>query len=131
MVFAPFRDSSVPYSSLLEIIRRKAQRIDLISVTLGCPLNNWMQEMSPLHATFKERLNALLETWQEVIANALSRAQNQDPVRRDVNCRVAALFIVAAWEGCSGMAENLQSVKDLRLCVKRLEEYVAALGGTR
>jgi AcrR family transcriptional regulator len=130
MVFAPLRESSAPYSTLLEIIGHKAQRADVESVTLGCPLNNLMQEMSPLDAAFKKRLNAVLKNWQDTVTEALIRAQQQGRVRRSVDCRAAALFIVSAWEGCVGVAKNLQSVKDFRLCMKQLEEYVAGLAAS-
>ena len=127
MMFAPLRESDTPFETLLEIVRRKAQRADLDNVSLGCPLNNLMQEMSPLDATFKKRLNAVLATWQTAVADALTRAQKQGKVRREVDCRAAALFIVSSWEGCVGVAKAMQSVKDFRLCMKQLEEHVAGL----
>jgi TetR/AcrR family transcriptional repressor of nem operon len=127
MMFAPLRESDTPFDTLLDIVRRKAQRADLENVSLGCPLNNLMQEMSPLNATFKKRLNAVLATWQTAVADALTRAQKQGTVRRDVDCRAAALFIVSSWEGCAGVAKAMQSVKDFRLCMKQLEEHVAGL----
>jgi AcrR family transcriptional regulator len=127
MMFAPLRESDTPFETLLEIVRRKAQRADLESVSLGCPLNNLMQEMSPLDATFKKRLNAVLAIWQTAVADALTRAQKQGKVRREVDCRAAALFIVSSWEGCVGVAKAMQSVKDFRLCMKQLEEHVAGL----
>ena len=127
MMFAPLRESDTPFETLLEIVRRKAQRADLENVSLGCPLNNLMQEMSPLDATFKKRLNAVLATWQTAVADALMRAQKQGKVRREVDCRAAALFIVSSWEGCVGVAKAMQSVKDFRLCMKQLEEHVAGL----
>jgi uncharacterized protein YigA (DUF484 family) len=127
MMFAPLRESDTPFDTLLEIVRRKAQRADLESVSLGCPLNNLMQEMSPLDATFKKRLNAVLAIWQTAVADALTRAQKQGKVRREVDCRAAALFIVSSWEGCVGVAKAMQSVKDFRLCMKQLEEHVAGL----
>ncbi len=128
MMFAPLRESDTPFETLLEIVHRKAQRADLESVSLGCPLNNLTQEMSPLNAAFKKRLNALLASWQAALADALTRAQKQGVVRRDVDCRAAALFIVSSWEGCVGVAKAMQSVKDFRLCMKQLEEHVAGLG---
>jgi AcrR family transcriptional regulator len=127
MLFAPLRESDTPFDTLLDIIRYKAQRTDLENVSLGCPLNNLMQEMSPLNATFKKRLNAVLATWQAAVADALTRAQKQGTVRRDVDCRAAALFIVSSWEGCVGVAKAMQSVKDFRLCMKQLEEHAAGL----
>ena len=127
MVFAPLRESDRPYVALLEIIRNKAERMDAENVMLGCPLNNLMQEMSPLDAAFKKRLNAVLKSWQDVVADALLRGQKQGAVRRNVDCRAAALFIVSAWEGCVGVAKNVQSVKEFRMCMEQLEGYVLGL----
>jgi len=129
MVFAPLRESEEPYEALLDVIRTKAARTDADNVKLGCALNNLMQEMSPLDARFKKRLNGVLTTWQDAVEEALRRAQKQGRVRRDVDPRAAALFIVSAWEGCVGVAKNLQSVKDFRLCMSQLEGYVRGLAG--
>jgi AcrR family transcriptional regulator len=127
MVFAPLRESADPFETLLDVIRAKAARTDAENVKLGCALNNLMQEMSPLDARFKKRLNAVLTTWQDTVEEALRRAQKQGRVRREVDARAAALFIVSAWEGCVGVAKNLQSVKDFRLCMQQLEGYVQGL----
>lgn len=127
MFFSPLRESAEPFATLLEIIRRKGQQTEHERISLGCPLNNLMQEMSPLDKDFKHHLNAVLTEWQTTITEALQRAQQQGTVRRDLDCRAAALFIVASWEGCAGVAKNLQSVKEFRLCMKQLEAYVASL----
>ena len=127
MVLAPLRESDDPIETLLEIIQRKSERTTLESVILGCPLNNLAQEMSPLDEDFKQRLNSILTEWHNTFADALKRAQKQGKVRKDVDCRAAALFLVSAWEGCVGVAKNLQSVKEFRLCLKQLEAYVRSL----
>jgi AcrR family transcriptional regulator len=127
LVFAPLRESADPAKTLREVIRHKAEQATAETVALGCPLNNLMQEMSPLDAEFKRRLTAILKTWQDAVANALQRAQKQRRVRKDVDCRAAALFIVSAYEGCIGIAKNLQSVKEFRLCMAQLEDYVDGL----
>ncbi len=127
MVFSPLRESTEPFETLLGIVRLKAQRTDLDGVTLGCPLNNLMQEMSPLDAVFKKHLNGILTEWQDAVEDALARAQAQHRVRGDVDCRAAALFIVSSWEGCVGVSKTLQSIKDFRLCMKQLEGYVEGL----
>ncbi|OGI38843.1 MAG: TetR family transcriptional regulator [Candidatus Muproteobacteria bacterium RBG_16_62_13] len=127
MTFTPLRESEDPVATLRELIRRKAEKANVENVSLGCPLNNLMQEMSPLDADFKKRLHALLKTWQDTVGDALRRAQKQGQVRADVDCRAAALFIVSAYEGCIGTAKNLQSVKEFRMCMAELEDYVAGL----
>lgn len=127
MVFAPLRETDEPLDTLREIIRRKAEKATSETVKLGCPLNNLMQEMSPLDAQFKKRLNELLVAWQNAAHDALKRAQKEGKLRKDVDCRAAALFIVSAWEGCVGVAKNLQSAQEFRLCMKQLDDYIASL----
>ena len=127
MVFTPLRESDDPLETLREIIRRKAEKATPETVKLGCPLNNLMQEMSPLDAQFKRRLNDLLVAWQQAVHAALRRAQKEGRLRKDVDGHAAALFIVAAWEGCEGVSKNLQSVQEYRLCLKQLDSYIDGL----
>jgi TetR/AcrR family transcriptional repressor of nem operon len=127
MIFMPLRDAENPAEALRDVIRRKGEAATLETVKYGCPLNNLMQEMSPLDGAFKSRLNAILKTWQDAVTAALSRGQKQGRIRKDVDCRAAALFIVSAYEGCIGIAKNLQSVKEFRLCMTQLEDYVLGL----
>lgn len=128
MVFRPLREAEHPVTELLDIMQRKAEYMNEDTIRLGCPLNNLMQEMSPLDDTFKARLTLILKAWQKGIRNALVTGQRQRQIRADVDCEAAALFIVSAWEGCWGVAKNLQSAKTFRLCMTQLQDYVLSLG---
>lgn len=131
MLFRPLREAEHPVEELLDILQRKSEYLNETTVKLGCPLNNLMQEMSPLDEEFKERLTRILKTWQTTVRNALVKGQRQHQVRADVDCEAAALFIVAAWEGCWGVAKNMQSIKTFRLCMAQLRVYVTSLKTTR
>lgn len=127
-IFIPLRDSQTPLQTLQEILRSKrSKRSNPEAVELGCPLNNLMQEMSPLDEQFRKRLNTLMQRWQDTLTDALRRAQIQGQVRKEINCSTTALFIISAWEGCVGIAKNMQSVKTYQLCFDQLIEYVASL----
>ena len=128
IVFHPLREAAHPVDELLEILQRKAEHLNETTVKLGCPLNNLMQEMSPLNEEFKARLTQILKAWQTTIYNALIKGQQQQQIRTDVDCEAAALFIVSAWEGCWSVAKNMQSVKTFRLCMEQLQGYVVSLG---
>lgn len=127
LIFNPLRDSERPVETLLEIIATIHERVPGEFITLGCPLNNLIQEMSPLDETFKTRLNGVLTRWQIVVEETLRRGQAQGMVRADVDAQAAALFVVSAWEGCIGIAKNLQSPETFALCMKQLHGYVAGL----
>ncbi|WIM06353.1 MAG: TetR family transcriptional regulator C-terminal domain-containing protein [Candidatus Nitricoxidivorans perseverans] len=127
LVFRRLRDSARPLDTLIEIIGELGARNDAETVALGCPLNNLMQEMSPLDATFKERLNAILTHWGTIVEDALHRARAAGALRPGVDCRAASLFIVSAWEGCTGIAKSLQSAAGFVLCMRQLQDYVRSL----
>lgn len=122
----PLREAAHPAQALIELIGMK-QGISEEFIRLGCPLNNLMQEMSPVDEEFRNRLNRILSLWQDSFEEALRRAQVAGEVRGEVNCHAAALFIVSAWEGCTGVAKNMQSVEAFRACMSQLQGYVVSL----
>jgi TetR/AcrR family transcriptional repressor of nem operon len=127
LIFRPIRESTEPVAALLRVIGEIGANQDPEFVKLGCPLNNLMQEMSPLDENFKARLNGILSTFGRIVEDALRRGQEAGELRPDVECRAAALFIVAAWEGCIGIAKNLQSPEGFALCMAQLHAYVSSL----
>jgi len=127
LIFRRLRESKRPVRTLLKVIDEFGKRSELEAITLGCPLNNLIQEMSPLDEEFKVRLNSILSTWQSVIEEVLRRDQQTGEIRSDVDCHAAALFIVSAWEGCIGIAKSQQSLKSFGLCMKQLHSYVQGL----
>ena len=127
LVFQPVRESEHPVQTLLDIIATIDDLRAPDYIKLGCPLNNLMQEMSPLDETFKVHLNAILNVWKDTVEEALRRGQEQGAIRQDVDCKAVALFIVSAWEGCIGIAKNLQSAEAFTLCMKQLHGFIAGL----
>jgi TetR/AcrR family transcriptional repressor of nem operon len=115
-----------PVRALVELLGSKQGQSEEY-IRLGCPLNNLMQEMSPVDEDFRGRLNRILKYWQEATEEALRRAQEAGDLRAEVDCRAAALFVVAAWEGCTGIAKNMQSVASYRACMAQLQAYVTGL----
>ena len=97
------------------------------AIRLGCPLNNLMQEMSAVDEDFRRHLTAIVALWQERVAALLRQAQKQGQVAAQVDCHAAALFIVAAWEGCISIAKNMQSMPVFVASIEQLKHYVRHL----
>lgn len=127
LIFKPLRESERPIEMLLEIIATIDKKVPSDFVMLGCPLNNLMQEMSPLDELFQERLGGVLGVWQKTVEGALKRGQKQGEIRAEVDYKAAALFVVSAWEGCIGVAKSMQSPKVFNICMKQLHGYVQGL----
>ena len=127
LIFRPLRESEQPVETLLEIIAGIGKKVAPDFIMLGCPLNNLMQEMSAVDEIFQERLSGVLGIWQHTVEDALKRGQKQGEIRAEVDYKAAALFIVSAWEGCIGVAKNMQSPKAFSTCMKQLHGYVQGL----
>jgi AcrR family transcriptional regulator len=127
LLFEPIRQSDDPVEALLYLISHIDKKVAPDFVMLGCPLNNLMQEMSALDPEFKVSLNGILKRWRDTVEWALVTGQKRGDIRSDVGAKSAALFIVSAWEGCIGIAKNLQSNSAFKSCMKQLHDYVAGL----
>lgn len=125
-IIKPISNAERPIQTLLEMLGNHCREAEK-RIKLGCPLNNLMQEMSPVDEEFRTRLNLVLVAWQEAFEDALRRAQKAGDVRHTVDCRAAALFIVSSWEGCIGVAKNMQSVDGYCACLSQLQTYVVSL----
>ena len=73
----------------------------------GCPLNNLIQEMAPVDRGFRKRLKSALELWITGLQFELERGQRTGYVKKSVNTRDAAVFIVMAHEGFYGTLKCL------------------------
>ncbi len=124
--YLPLHQSDKPLDTLLGFLESMPERADEL-VTLGCPLNNLMQEMSPVDAEFRSRLCGVMNAWRDAMEAALRKAQAQGELRADVDCGETALFIFSAWEGCIGTAKSLQSPEALQVCSRQLQAYIRSL----
>jgi AcrR family transcriptional regulator len=127
MMLAPLADTRAPLAAMQALLRAKAAETDPWVVTLGCPLNNLMQEMSPVDETFRVSLNRLFQDWVEAVKQALTRGKKAGEVRKDIDSAETAFFIVSALEGCIGMSKNAQSVAAYRGCLGQLHRYLDTL----
>ena len=77
--------------------------------SLGCPLNNLAQEMSPIDEGFRIAIEEFFSLWQKTIVSALKRGQDLALVKQDLNLNETARFIITAIEGAFGQAKVSQS----------------------
>ncbi|HEY0634343.1 MAG TPA: TetR/AcrR family transcriptional regulator [Gammaproteobacteria bacterium] len=123
----PLASSARPVEVLLEVVASLEHKLSPQFIELGCPLNNLIQEMSPLDEMFKQHLTDVLDMWKSSIENALREGLRQGDIRPEVDCTAATLFIIAALAGCRGVAKNLRSSEVFHACMQQLHGYIAGL----
>ena len=119
--------SGDPVTTLQRILRRRTARLTPREVELGCPLNNLAQEMSPLDQRFRRGVNATFDIWTDAVAKDLASGQAQGTVRKDVDVRKIAAFVVASIEGSFGLAKGAQSASMLRSNLEVLSTFLESL----
>ncbi len=108
----------------IEVMHKRIEERGEMALTLGCPFNNLIQEMSPVDEGFRDRLHTLLEEWREGVAQGIRRGQEKGHVRRDVDPQGTADFIISAIEGCIGMAKGAGCRTFYAGGMRGLEEYL-------
>ena len=123
----PVLEADNPLDAAIKLIRERLDAKTGMALSLGCPFNNLIQEMSPVDEGFRKRLNAILMEWRDATAEALRRGQKNGTVCGDVEPRAAATFIVSSVEGCFGMAKASQSREFLEDGFHGLIQYLEHL----
>ena len=119
--------SGDPITALQRILRGRVAKLTSREVELGCPLNNLAQEMSPLDQRFRRGVNATFDIWTDAVAKDLASGQAQGTVRKDVDARKIAAFVVASIEGSFGLAKGAQSASMLRSNLEVLSTFLESL----
>ena len=121
----PMLGNGQPIDILIGIVRRTPVRPE--EVRSGCPLLNLAQEMSPLDEQFRKRLEKIFQAWQEGVATLLRKGQSQGTVRRDLDARETASFLIAMYEGYVMLAKNAQDVNVWKVGIRNIVGWLQSL----
>jgi TetR/AcrR family transcriptional repressor of nem operon len=65
----------------------------------GCMVGNLSTEMSDQSPLIRERLAGILAKWTRAIEDCVKQAQSDGALRRDIEARAIAAFMLNSWEG--------------------------------
>ncbi len=100
---------------------------DSVHLKLGCPLNNLVQEMSPIDPGFHKRLKYALNFWVDEMEKQLKRAKKSGYLRPEINTKQVAHFVVMNLEGFFGMLKCLDDPKLFIVLFTSLKRYFKTL----
>ena len=123
----PLGDSDDPLDTILRSFEAGIRVLEAARPNLGCPLNNLAQEMSPIDRGFQRRTERVFKLWRETFAKAIRKAIRLGQVRKSIDARGTALYLVAQIEGILSLAKNSQDPRVLRSGLKSMSRFVASL----
>ncbi len=91
------------------------------NIHLGCPLNNLVQEMSPLDEGFRVRLLKIIEKEKALITEALLVAKKEKMLTADAEPEILSVYILASLEGSFTMGKSFQDFKVFKNCINQLK----------
>lgn len=121
------RSSGDPIPMLQEHLRWLSGICTDEEAALGCPLNNLVQEMSPLDEDFRTRLQKILNVMQSTVAEALRRGQDAGLLKTTFDCDATAWFYLASIEGAYSMAKVNRSAQTFKRVNQQIINYFETL----
>ena len=123
----PLSNTSAPLITLQSILDQSYQNITQQEMELGCPLNNLSQEMSGLDDGFQQRLEHIYNMWSDSLTDALTLGQQNGQVKKDLDPKVVAIFIISSLQGITGAAKCMQDIEMLKQLKDMLNDYIGSL----
>jgi TetR/AcrR family transcriptional regulator, transcriptional repressor for nem operon len=88
-----------PIDRLKAYFRRLGERGRAHTYRSGCMIGNMSTEMPDQSDMVRERLAVVLAAWSRAIESCVREAQADGAMRRDLDARTIATFLLNAWEG--------------------------------
>ncbi|MDQ3064274.1 MAG: TetR family transcriptional regulator C-terminal domain-containing protein [Acidobacteriota bacterium] len=113
-----------PVQGILKRFKKLTDEWSDENLALGCPLNNLTQEMSAVDPLFREKLQAVITLWIDETEKYLKKAQTVGYLKKTVNTRQLAEFIVVAQESAFAMTKTMNDRKMLISLYNSLKDYL-------
>lgn len=127
----PFEDSDKPIQTLTNQISAYltlySDENSFSDIQHGCPLSNFILDMSDKDEVFFIYLQSVYSRWQDSIAKALTKAQALKQTQTNFQADDEALFIISCIEGSLGSAKAYNSMEVLEKSFGLLIKYIEKL----
>jgi TetR/AcrR family transcriptional regulator, transcriptional repressor for nem operon len=113
-----------PVQGVINRFRKIIESTPEEKMALGCPLNNLTQEMSAVDPVFRDKLRSVLQVWIDGTENYLRKARAEGYLKKDIDPRRLAEFVVMVEEGSFAIVKNLRDRKIFWSLYESLREYL-------
>lgn len=93
----------------------------------GCPISNFIQEMTPKSTAFTLALRELTEEWEKIIISNIEIGKKSGFVNSNVQSKSVALFIISSYWGVRNFGRMDGGNDTYRTYLKELKNYLNSL----
>ena len=119
-----------PIQGIITVLKKVIDTTPDEHIPLGCPLNNLIQEMSSVDPVFRDKLSDVLELWIAGIEHHLRMAKKRGYLKKEIDPRQLAEFIVMNHEGAFGITKSIRDRKVFRSLHASLKNYLESVSAT-
>ena len=123
----PISRTDDPITALRDHLQETGECMSEEDIMLGCPLDHFAQEMSPLNQEFQSRIDTLYKIKHDALVDSFKKGQEAGNVTTAVAAESIALMIDATLQGCMAMAKSKRSLSTLMQCGEGLFHYLEQL----
>ena len=127
LLINPLKNADNPLDQIYLTIKKNLIEDTDFDIRYGCPINNLIQEMSPIKDSFKASLQLVIDTWKQAIISELENGKKTGKVNKDIDSNSVAEFIIVSYEGLRGTGKVYQNFKLYESYIKQLKFYLEML----
>ncbi|WP_118976558.1 TetR/AcrR family transcriptional regulator [Taibaiella koreensis] len=123
----PLQKEADPLKAIYDMMNGLLMKNAFLKVEYGCPAANLTQEMTPWNKDFSKALDELTQQWQETMITLIENGKKKKWVRKEVNAREVALWVMSGYWGIRNFGKLAHSKSVYRPFLKGLRQYLDTL----
>lgn len=123
----PLKNSTNPIKTIYDMIKALLLNNPFLKIEYGCPAGNLTHEMTPWNVEFGNALSELILEWQETIQKCIKSGKKSGLIRKNVNEKQVAYFIMSSYWGIRNFGKVYNNVACYHSYLKELKIYLNSL----
>ena len=120
----PLKNQGKPLERIYDSIKSNLLKASDFNPRYGCPMNNLIQEMSPLNPNFKAKLKKVINHWRVVLIEVLNEAKELGHIKQNSDVTSIANFIIVSYEGLRATGKLEDDMTLYQGYLKQLSQYL-------
>ncbi|WP_336622744.1 TetR/AcrR family transcriptional regulator [Wenyingzhuangia sp. 2_MG-2023] len=125
--FVDLQKEENPLKGIYNLMKHLLLENDFLKVEYGCPASNFTQEMTPWNTHFSKALNEIIQTWIQVMTDALNSGIEKGFVSKETNTKQVTIFVISGYWGIRNLGRLEDNTTVYTTYLNGLNNYLHSL----